>query len=76
MDDRESVDGKINDRGCEKKLCEEIVEEIFFYSRVPPASSGSGSSPAITRWEQNSNLRSLMISVAATESQEINLAGK
>ena len=73
MDDRESVDGKINDRGCEKKLCEEIVEEIFFYSRVPPASSGS---PAITRWEQNSNLRSLMISVAATESQEINLAGK
>ena len=31
---------------------------------------------AITRWEQSSNLRSLMISVAATESQEINLAGK
>ena len=31
---------------------------------------------AITRWEHSSNLRSLMISVAATESQEINLAGK
>ena len=44
------------------------TEEEIFLSRVPAA--------AITRWEQRSNLRSLMISVAATESQEINLAGK
>lgn len=56
-----------------RTVCEEIgrncpKKSSLRQSRVPAA--------AITRWEQRSNLRSLMISAAATESQEINLAGK
>ena len=58
----EMVNVRRNRRNCPTK------KSSLRRSRVPAA--------AITRWEQRSNLRSLMISAAATESQEINLAGK